>query len=155
MTSARIRSVDEIVASVRASRLPVSSSPRTPQPYGTRDIKTPWLRDVINLTCDAEAILSRSVRFEPSQVNLLRDRLRKYDFSLAQQYAARLDNLGYVVDLSEGTLTGQVDFDLRQVQGLIKELEPFADASGEIRRLHNGLTIEYGRRATGEIRIYT
>ena len=150
MTSTRIRSVDEIVASLRASRLLTSPSLRTIQPYSDRDIRNPWLRGVVNLACDAEAILSGFVHFEPSRIIELRDRLGQYSSSsLAQLYAARLDDLGYVVDLSAGTLDGQVQFDLGRVGGLIRELEPFTGRSGEIRRLHAGLTTEYRRHGPG------
>lgn len=143
MTSTRLRSVDTIVDSVRASRLPASSLPTMPRPYNAREIRSPWLREVINLACDAEAILSGAVHFEPFEVNNLRDRLGEYASSLAQQYAARLDNLGYVVDLSTGTLDGHVQLDAGEVQGLIRGLEPYADRSGEIRKLHTRLITTY------------
>ncbi len=97
----------------------------------------------------AHAILNGATPFEPRITIELRDTLRRYHHSpLAEEYAGRLDDLRYVVELSRDTVEGLTDFHPERVRSLMDELAPYVERSGEIQRLHGSLTARYACHAT-------
>ncbi|HLC70626.1 MAG TPA: hypothetical protein VJI32_01375 [Candidatus Nanoarchaeia archaeon] len=98
------------------------------------------------LIYDAQRIIHGAGYFEPKLVTNLSRSLGNYEhLPGVQEYQARLDDLASLVQTAQDHAEGLAQFNPPRVEGILKELQPYAAGSATVSGLYTTLTEAYVR----------